>query len=161
MKSIKRNGVVIEPMSNYWSDYKREEREETVKVTGKLRVVITDVEETTSKKSGLPMIVVSVRPSGTRAIVKTYIVHNEYFNRTATQFFDAFPDIGDGNFNFLSWVGCEGAAMIELDENGYMRLKYFIDAVKAKDLPPFVGDKPERQTFTSLETDEDDELPFV
>lgn len=147
-------------MSNYWSDYKREEREETVKVTGKLRVVITDVEETTSKKSGLPMIVVSVRPSGTRAIVKTYIVHNEYFNRTATQFFDAFPDIGDGNFSFLEWIGAEGAAMIELDENGYMRVKYFIDSVKAADLPPFVGEKPERQVFTKIE-DEDDELPFV
>ena len=47
-------------------NYQREEREESAKVTGRLRCVITDVEETESKTSGLPMIVVSVRPSGTR-----------------------------------------------------------------------------------------------
>jgi hypothetical protein len=146
----------------YWDDYKREEREETVKITGKARCVITDVEESTSKKTGNPMIVITVRPSGTRATVKTWLVKNEYFNRNATQFFDAFPEIRDGDFNFLAWVGCEGAAMFDLDEQGYMKVKYFIDAVKAADLPPFEGDKPQKQTITSLDdSDDSDELPFM
>ena len=144
-----------------WDDYTREEREEQAKVTGKLRCVITDVEEGTSKASGLPMIIVSVRPSGTVFKVKTYIVKNEYFNRNMTQFFDAFHEIGDGNFNFIEWPGCEGAAMFDLDDKGYMKVKYFIDPVRAASLPPFEGEKPERQTFTVLEDSEsEDGLPF-
>jgi hypothetical protein len=141
-------------------NYQREEREET-KVTGRLRCVIVDVEETESKTSGLPMIVVSVRPSGTVFKVKSYIVKNEHFNRNMTQFFDAFPDIGDGNFNFIEWIGCEGAAMFDLDDKGYVKVKYWIDAVRAKLLPAFEGEKPERQTVTSLSEDESEsDLPF-
>lgn len=143
-------------------NYTREEREESAKVTGKLRCVIVDAQETESKTSHLPMIVVSVRPSGTRFSVKSYIVKNEFFNRNMTQFFDAFPEIGDGNFSFLEWVGCEGAAMFDLDDRGYMRVKYFIDAERAEGLPPFEGDRPEKQTVTSISDDSEDEsdLPF-
>lgn len=148
-------------MSN-WDDYKREEREEQNKVTGKLRCVITDVEETTSKASGLPMIVVSVRPSGTMFKVKSYIVKNEHFNRNMTQFFDAFPEIEDGNFSFMEWIGALGAAYFDLDDRGYVRVKYWIDAVRAELFPPFEGERPERQTITKL-SDQDDidpDLPF-
>jgi hypothetical protein len=142
-------------------NYQREEREEQAKVTGRLRCVIVDVEETESKTSGLPMIVVSVRPSGTVFKVKSYIVKNEHFNRNMTQFFDAFPEIADGNFNFIEWIGCEGAAMFDLDEKGYVRVKYWIDAVRAELLPAFEGEKPERQTVTSLSEDESEsDLPF-
>lgn len=147
-----------------WDDYQREEREESAKVTGRLRCVIVDVEETESKTSGLPMIVVSVRPSGTVFKVKSYIVKNEFFNRNMTQFFDAFPEIGDGNFNFIEWIGCEGAAMFDLDDRGYMKVKYWIDAVRAEILPPYEGEKPEKQTVTTLTDAEDDGesdgLPF-
>ena len=146
-----------------WDDYQREEREESAKVTGRLRCVIVDVEETESKTSGLPMIIVSVRPSGTVFKVKSYIVKNDHFNRNMTQFFDAFPEIDDGNFNFIEWIGCEGAAMFDLDDRGYMKVKYFIDAVRAESLPPFEGDKPERQMVTKLEDaepDDDPDLPF-
>ena len=146
-----------------WEDYSREEREESAKVTGRLRCVITDVEETESKTSGLPMIVITVRPSGTVFKVKSYLVHNDKFNRNATQFFDAFPEIKDGDFNFLSWIGAEGAAEFGLDEKGYMKVKWWIDAVKASDLPPFEGEKPEKMEVTTLEDAEDDEsdLPFM
>ena len=146
-----------------WEDYSREEREESAKVTGRLRCVITDVEETESKTSGLPMIVITVRPSGTVFKVKSYLVHNDKFNRNATQFFDAFPEIHDGDFNFLSWIGAEGAAEFGLDEKGYMKVKWWIDAVKAADLPPFEGEKPEKMEVTTLEDAEDDEsdLPFM
>ena len=145
-----------------WDDYKREEREESAKVTGRLRCVIVDVEETESKTSGLPMIIVSVRPSGTVFKVKSYIVKNEHFNRNMTQFFDAFPEIGDGNFSFVEWVGALGAAMFDLDERGYVRVKYFIDAVRAEDLPPFEGERPERQSVSKLDDEDglDDDMPF-
>ena len=145
-----------------WDDYQREEREESAKVTGRLRCVIVDVEETESKTSGLPMIIVSVRPSGTVFKVKSYIVKNEHFNRNMTQFFDAFPEIPDGNFNFIEWIGCEGAAMFDLDDRGYMKVKYWIDAVRAEILPPYEGEKPEKQTVTTLTEDADPEdgLPF-
>lgn len=148
-----------EKLSN-WDSYKREEREEQEKVTGKLRCVITGAEEKVSK-AGKPMIEITVRPSGCRFTVKTYLVQGEYFNRNATQFFDAFPEIGDANFMFAEWIGCEGAAMFDLDDRGYMRVKYFIDAVRAADLPAFEGEKPEKQTITTLDDAEDDgELPF-
>ena len=147
-----------------WDDYQREERDESAKVTGRLRCVIVDVEETESKTSGLPMIIVSVRPSGTVFKVKSYIVKNEHFNRNMTQFFDAFPEIPDGNFNFIEWIGCEGAAMFDLDDRGYMKVKYWIDAVRAEILPPYEGEKPEKQTVTKLteteDSDESDGLPF-
>ena len=145
-----------------WDDYQREEREESAKVTGRLRCVIVDVEETESKTSGLPMIIVSVRPSGTVFKVKSYIVKNEHFNRNMTQFFDAFSEIPDGCFDFLTWIGCEGAAMFDLDDRGYMKVKYWIDAVRAESLPPYEGEKPEKQTVTTLtdDADPDDEMPF-
>lgn len=148
-----------EKLSN-WDSYKREEREEQEKVTGKLRCVITGAEEKVSK-AGKPMIEITVRPSGCRFTVKTYLVQGEYFNRNATQFFDAFPEIGDANFMFAEWIGCEGAAMFDLDDRGYMRVKYFIDAVRAADLPAFEGEKPEKQTITSIDdAEDDDEMPF-
>ena len=146
-------------MSN-WDDYKREERETTSQVTGKLRCVITAVEESVSKSSGNPMIIVSVRPSGCRFTVKSYIVKNEHFNRNMASFFDAFPEIGDGNFDFLTWVGVEGAAMFDTDENGYLKIKFWVYPRQAESLPPFEGDKPERQTVTSLADDAEPEEDF-
>lgn len=145
-----------------WDDYKREERESENKITGRQRCVITDVEEKMSK-SGNPMIEIKVRPSGCRFTVKSWLVHNANFNRNATQFFDAFPEIGDGNFDFLTWIGAEGAAMFAEDENGYLKVRYWIDSVRAESLPPFEGDKPERQTVTKLVDVEpdDDDLPFI
>ena len=148
-----------------WDDYQREEREESAKVTGRLRCVIVEADEAVtgpnSKTPGTPMIVIKLRPSGRRFTVTHRIVKNDYFNRNMTQFFDAFPEITFGDFNFLSWVGAEGAAFFDLDDRGYMKVKYFIDSVKASDLPAFEGEKPERQTITTLDDAEDDgELPF-
>lgn len=147
-----------------WDDYRREEREPQEKATGKLRCVIVDVEETTSKSSGLPMIVVSVRPSGTNFKVKNYLVKNEYFNRNAGQFFDAFPEIADGDFNFISWIGAMGAANFVEDDNGYLKVRNWVYPRQAESLPEFVGERPPRQEITSLEDegeDEDPDLPWV
>ena len=150
-------------MSNW--NYQREERT-SGGTTGKQRCVIVSAEEKVSK-AGKPMIEVGVRPSGCTFTVKTYLVSGEYFNRNATQLFDAFPEIPEGSFNLIEWVGAVGAAMFDLDDRGYLKVKYFIDPVKAASLPPFEGEKPPRQTVTSLEDDEpgaddfnEDDIPF-
>ena len=148
-----------------WDSYQREEQERESAVVGKYRVVITEAGDAVtgpnSKKPGTPMIVIKLRPSGRHFTVTHRIVKNEYFNRNMTQFFDAFPEIVCGNFNFIEWVGCEGAAMFAEDDRGYTQVKYFIDSVKAADLPAFEGEKPEKQSVTTLDDPEDeDELPF-
>ena len=147
-----------------WDSYTREEQERESAVVGKCRVVITEASESktgpNSKSPGTPMIVIKLRPSGRRFTVTHRIVKNDWFNRNMTQFFDAFPEIMDGDFNFISWVGCEGAAFFKEDAQGYTQVSYFIDPVRAADLPPFEGEKPERQTVTALEEDDESDLPF-
>ena len=145
-----------------WDDYRRDEREEEAKVTGKQRCVITAVEEAVSKTSGKPMIIVSVRPSGCRFAVKWYAVKGEWFNRQMTSFFDAVDGVSDGDFNFLAWVGCEIGANLVVDENNYLKVKYWLSRRELDKLPPFEGQKPERQVFMSLDDDSDSEsdLPF-
>lgn len=154
-------------MSN-WDDYKREERTFENKVAGKLRCVIVDVEESVSKTSGNPMIVITVRPSGTKLKVRSWLVKNEYFNRNAAEFFDAFPEIGDGNFNLIEWVGAMGAANFVENDSGYLDIKRWISADRAVNLPEFEGERPERQTVSSIgaisdleDSDDEDELPFL
>lgn len=148
-----------------WDSYQRESNgRDNSALIGKRRCVIVGAEETVSS-AGNPMIVIKVRPSGCNFSVTTWLVKNEKFNHNATQFFDAFPEIGDGNFNFIEWIGAEGAADFGEDEKGYLKVKWWIDAVRASSLPPFEGDKPERQTITSLTEeepyDDDDDLPFM
>lgn len=147
-------------MSNW--DYTREESNRLS--PGDYRVEIVDVQEAISKTSNNPMLVITVRPNGSNIKIQTYLVKNEHFNRNATQFFDAFPQIQEGDFNILGWVGCVGAARLKEDENGYLKVAWFLDARRAEKLPPWQGDMPERQTVTTLGgfTDiEDDELPFA
>ena len=145
-----------------WADsYKREEGKASKKVTGLLRCVITGAEEQKSKTSGKDMIVVSVKPSGAEFSVKYYIVKNDKFCRNMTIFFDSFPEIQDGDFEFLHWVGCEGAANFVEDENGYTKIRWFIEAPKAKDLPPFEGTKPDKIEVNNDFSDiNEDDLPF-
>jgi hypothetical protein len=147
-------------MSN-WDDFKRDETPGTVH-TGKQRCVIVAAEETISKTSKKPMIVVTVTPSGSTIKVKNYIVKNEYFNRNMTSFFDAFPDIESGNFNFVEWIGAVGAANFGTDDNGYLTVKWFINPKQAENLPEWEGEKPQKQSVSKLvDADNDTEdLPF-
>lgn len=150
-------------MTDWANYYKREENKSSKKVQGLLRCVITAAEEQRSKSSGKDMIVVSVKPSGAEFSVKHYIVKNEHFNRNMTTFFDSFPSIKDGDFNFIKWIGAEGAANFTLDENGYTKIRWFIEADRQADLPPFEGSKPEKQDVGSLDDFKDvndDDLPF-
>lgn len=147
-----------------WDDYRREERKPENKVTGKLRCVIVDVEEGVSKSSDLPMITIYVRPSGCKFKVRTWLVHNDKFNENAAKFFDAFPEIEDGNFNFVEWIGCEGAANFAEDDKGFLALKSWVFPRQAETLPPFEGEKPPRMTVTKLDpedSDSEDDLPWV
>lgn len=148
--------------------YTRDESKRENK-TGILRCVITQAETAVSKTSGKDMIVIWIRPSGCDFTVKNYIVKNEHFNKNMTDFYDAFPSIPEGNFDFLSWVGAEGAANFGEEEyNGYknMKVKWFVSAEKAQNLPPFEGKKPEKQEVTTLGGDtfapveNDGDLPF-
>ena len=142
-----------------WSNYHREEREFTP-IVGKLRCVIVDVQESVSKK-GNDMIVITVMPSGSKAKINYWLVDNDHFNRKATAFFDAFPEIEDGDFTFVKWIGCEGAAMFKEGDNGYAEIAYFLSADRAGNLPPFEGEKPPRQTVSTLaEPDDVSDLPF-
>ena len=147
-------------MSNF-SDFKREDQTVEVK-TGKRRCVVLGAEEGVSKSSGLPMIIITVQPQNSNAKVKTYIVKNDKFNKKMTEFFDAFPTINFGSFDFISWVGAIGAADFGTDDNGYLRVKWFINPKQAENLPEWTGDKPEQQTVTKIGdgAEEEDDLPF-
>ena len=146
-----------------WDDWKREDPSRIE--PGDYRVEITSVEETESR-AGNPMIVVTVRPNGSNITIKHYIVKNQYFNRNMTDFFDSF-NIDDGDFNFPTWIGAVGAAKLAEDDNGYLKVRWFISKNKAENLPPWQGPMPERQTVTTIggtglvEIDpSEDELPF-
>lgn len=148
-----------------WDDWSREEAPRLE--PGDYRVEITAVEETESK-AGNPMIVVTVRPNGSNINIKHYIVKNQYFNRNMTDFFDSF-NIDEGDFNFPTWVGAIGAAKLAEDENGYLKVRWFISESKAEKLPPWQGTMPERQTITTIGgrggfvdvNPDEDELPFL
>ena len=131
--------------------------------TGVQRCVIVDAQEAVSKASGNPMIVVTVKPSGSNAKIKEYFVKGSpSFNRKLTDFFNAFPQIPKGNFDLFTWVGSLGAANFGTDENGYLKVKWWVSPDKAANLPEFVGDKPIKQDLASItdENDADGELPF-
>lgn len=144
-------------MSN-WDSYQREERPRLT--PGAYRVEIVSVEEKESK-AGNPMLVIGVRPNGSNIIINHYIVQgNEWTNRNLTEFFDSF-NIDDGDFELPTWVGAIGAARLKEDDNGYLKIQYFISENRAEKLPPWEGKMPERQELTKLEDIEDDgDLPW-
>lgn len=140
-----------------WDSYQREER--TRLTPGDYRVEIVSVEEKESKK-GNPMLVIGVRPNGSDIIIYHYIVKNEYFNRNMTDFFDSF-NIDDGDFTFPTWIGAVGAARLKEDDQGYLKVHYFINKDRAEKLPPWSGPMPERQELTNIQEIEDDgDLPW-
>jgi hypothetical protein len=77
-----------------------------------------------------------------------------------TAIFDAFPQIGEGNFEFPSWTGAIGAVKLKPDGD-YLKVHYYLRPDEAKDLPAWQGKVPEKQEVVTLETpDPDDDLPF-
>ena len=140
-----------------WDDYKREERERLK--PGNYRVEIVSAEETESKK-GNPMLVIGIRPNGSNITIKHYIVKNDWFNRNMTEFFDSF-NIDDGDFTRATWVGAVGAAKLKEDDQGYLKVQYFLDQDRAEKLPPWEGPIPDRQELVQLKEVEDaGDLPW-
>lgn len=142
-----------------FDDYKREERKRLE--AGDYRVSVVEVEQTESKSSGNPMIVIKLQPNGSDIKIPHYIVKNQYFNRNMTDFFDSF-NVNEGDFNLLGWVGAVGAARLKEDENGYLRVGWLINQKQAEKLPPWEGEMPERQVVVDgfSAADEEDDLPF-
>jgi len=136
-------------------------REESNRLTpGNYRVEIVDVEEAQTRLSGRDMLVVTLKPNGSNIKIQHYIVQNEYWNRNMTQFFDSF-NIDEGDFNLPTWIGAVGAARLKENENGYLKVAWFIDKKRAEKLPAWQGEMPERQTVTEFkEIKDDDDLPF-
>lgn len=129
---------------------------------GSYRISIVSAEEGKSKTSGNDMITVGFKLNGTNITVNNYFVKNEYFNKNISRFFDAFPMLkgenNEGNFDFLTWIGCVGAAKFK-EDGEYLKLDYFLTPEKAENLPAWVGEMPERQTVTDFQ-ETNDELPF-
>lgn len=142
-----------------WDEYKREESNRLE--AGDYRVEIVSVDETTSK-AGNPMLVLGIKPNGSRMVINHYIVKNDWFNRNMTQLFDSF-NITEGDFNFLTWYGAVGAASLKTDDRGFLKVAWFLSKKKAEALPPWVGELPERVTVDSTgfaEVEPEDGLPF-
>ncbi len=135
-------------------------REETPKMgAGDYRFEVASAEETVSK-SGNKMIVVGLKPNGASFTINDYFVEGKWFNSKMTQFFDG-TNIEENNFELLTWIGAMGAARFKEDENGYLKVHYYLKPEQAEKLPEWQGEKPERQTVTDFQTiDEDDDLPF-
>lgn len=144
-------------MIDIFEGYREEKRKKLE--NGNYRVAITEIEQTTSK-AGNPMLVITVQPNGTQMHIKHYIVKNDYFNANMTEFFESFG-IDHNDHNILGWVGAIGAAKLVEDENGYMKVKYFLDQDKQDKLPIWEGTPPTRQTVGSVPLmDDEEDLPF-
>ena len=125
-----------------WS-YQREEQGgfSTRIPEGRIRIRVKSAEKAQSK-SGNDMLVLQFEVSGYPDVIYHYISFledkPEITNRMLTQFFDAFKDIEDGNFNMQSWVGKVGAACIKHEEyngNTNAKISYFVSADKQGELP--------------------------
>lgn len=134
-------------------------REEKTSRAGDHRFEVVNAEEKVSQ-SGKNMIVVTLKLNGYDIYVKDYFVEGEWLNRKLTQWFDA-TNIDEGDMNLLGWKGAVGAARFKEDENGFLKVAYYIDRARAAQLPEWEGPIPERQTVTKPEElNPDDDLPF-
>lgn len=123
-------------------EYKREESNNfEVIPEGKHRVRIDKAERTVSK-SGKDMIALTLAVSGYNSSIFHYIVflpdRPEITNRNLTQLFDAFTGITPGDFDVSHWEGKAGACVVKHEEyngNTNAKVRYFLKADKAKDLP--------------------------
>lgn len=158
-----------------WS-YQREESKggDTKIPEGKHRIRIKDAQKAVAK-TGKDMLSLTFEVSG----YNNKIFHNIVFlpdrpeitNRNLTQFFDAFKDIPEGEFDTSKWIGKVGAAEVKHEEyNGNTKaaIRWFISADKQANLPPWK--EPEGSSgapaqedangFLKIPEGVDKELPF-
>lgn len=130
---------------------------------GDYRMIIRGAEKAMSKNTVNPkkMIKLKLGVSGYAKSIYHYIVflpdNREVTNRNLTNFFRSFG-IEGGNFNLDSYLGKEGAGRIEIDSNGYEKVKYFLEGNMKDRLPAFA---PPAKKAKVVETkQEEDDIPF-
>ena len=130
---------------------------------GDYRMVIRGAEKAMSKDTVNPkkMIKLKLGVSGYAKNIYHYIVflpnNREITNRNLTNFFRSFG-IEGGNFNLDSYLGKEGAGRIEIDSNGYEKVKYFLEGNMKDRLPAFAP--PAKKAKVEKPKQEEDDIPF-
>ena len=129
---------------------------------GDYRMIIRGAEKAMSKDAVNPkkMIKLKLGVSGYAKNIYHYIVflpnNREITNRNLTNFFRSFG-IEGGNFNLNSYLGKEGAGRIEIDSNGYEKVKYFLEGTMKDRLPAFA---PPVKKAKVVEPKQEDDIPF-
>ena len=129
---------------------------------GDYRMIIRGAEKAMSKDIIKPkkMIKLKLGVSGYAKSIYHYIVflpdNREVTNRNLTNFFRSFG-IEGGNFNLDSYLGKEGAGRVEIDSNGYEKVKYFLEGTMKDRLPAFA---PPAKKAKVKETEQEDDIPF-
>ena len=130
---------------------------------GDYRMIIRGAEKAMSKDTVNPkkMIKLKLGVSGYAKNIYHYIVflpnNREITNRNLTNFFRSFG-IDGGNFNLNSYLGKEGAGRIEIDSNGYEKVKYFLEGTMKDRLPAFAP--PAKKAKVVEPKKEEDDIPF-
>ena len=130
---------------------------------GDYRMIIRGAEKAMSKDTVNPkkMIKLKLGVSGYAKTIYHYIVflpnNREITNRNLTNFFRSFG-IEGGNFNLDSYLGKEGAGRIEIDSNGYEKVKYFLEGTMKDRLPAFAP--PAKKAKVEKPKQEEDDIPF-
>ena len=130
---------------------------------GDYRMIIRGAEKAMSKDTVNPkkMIKLKLGVSGYAKNIYHYIVflpnNREITNRNLTNFFRSFG-IQGGNFNLDSYLGKEGAGRVEIDSNGYEKVKYFLEGTMKDRLPAFAP--PAKKAKVEKPKQEEDDIPF-
>ena len=130
---------------------------------GDYRMIIRGAEKAMSKDIIKPkkMIKLKLGVSGYAKSLYHYIVflpdNREVTNRNLTNFFRSFG-IQGGNFNLDSYLGKEGAGRVEIDSNGYEKVKYFLEGTMKDRLPAFAP--PAKKAKVEKPKQEEDDIPF-
>lgn len=130
---------------------------------GDYRMIIRGAEKAMSKDTVNPkkMIKLKLGVSGYAKNIYHYIVflpnNREITNRNLTNFFRSFG-IEGGNFNLDSYLGKEGAGRVEIDSNGYEKVKYFLEGTMKDRLPAFAP--PAKKAKVEKPNQEEDDIPF-
>ena len=130
---------------------------------GDYRMIIRGAEKAMSKDIIKPkkMIKLKLGVSGYAKSLYHYIVflpdNREVTNRNLTNFFRSFG-IEGGNFNLASYVGKMGAGRIEVNSDGYEKVKYFLEGTMKDRLPEFV--KTAKKAKVEEPKQEEDDIPF-
>ena len=144
-----------------YEETKRDFEQEQIP-NGDYRMIIRGAEKAMSKDIIKPkkMIKLKLGVSGYAKSIYHYIVflpdNREVTNRNLTNFFRSFG-IEGGNFNLNSYLGKEGAGRIEIDSNGYEKVKYFLEGTMKDRLPAFA---PPAKKAKVKETEQEDDIPF-